>query len=171
MSFRSFMTHHNWQSGKETAAEQSERLSELRRRVNGLFDDFFRSFETECEPAPSSSSSLFSHGVRPHVDVSETEDTIEVEVELPGMTEKDIEVSVVDDVLRLRGVKRPKDNNGRRTYYLRERAFGAFYREIKLWTDVDADAAEAVLENGVLSVRLPKQKKASRTKVVAVRGE
>ncbi len=166
MTWRDLIAHRREQSG--TAVEDGSRRRRFRRRVDRLFDDFFRSFETDYEPAPVGSSSLSSHGLRPCVDVSETPEAIEIEAELPGMSEDDIEVTVTEDVVRLRGVKR-QPSDGERTYYLRERPFGAFYREVRLWTDVDQDAAEATFENGLLRIRLPKRRPSSKTKVIPVR--
>ena len=141
----------------------------LRHPVYRIFDDFFRSFETDYELAPIVSSSLFSHGLRPQVDVSETDDEIQVEVELPGLTEDEVEITLTDDVLCIRGVKRREPDEQERRYYLRERAYGAFYREIRLWTEVDADDVDAQFENGVLTVRLPKVPESARTRAIPVR--
>jgi len=141
----------------------------LRHPAYRFFDDFFRSFETDYDLAPIVSSSLFSHGLRPLVDVSETEDEIQVEVELPGLSEDEVEITLSDDVLCIRGVKRPMPEEEQRRYYLRERKYGAFYREIRLWTEVDPEAVDAQFENGVLTVRLPKVLESARTRAIPVR--
>src|SRR5690606_27240153 len=78
----------------------------------------------------------------PTADVSETEKAIEVSVELPGMDEKDIDVSVTDDTLTIRGEKKSETEKKEKGYYLSERSFGSFQRSIALPASVDTDKVE-----------------------------
>lgn len=88
-------------------------------------------------------------------DVVETEDTVEVSIELPGMDMKDIEVSVRDDMLTVKGEKKIERQEEKKGYYLSERSYGAIYRTIPLPPGVDGEKAEASFKNGVLTIKLP----------------
>ena len=95
----------------------------------------------------------------PALEVRETADEVEVSAELPGLTDKDIQVDVEDNVLSLKGEKKhaheEKDENT--SVYYAERRYGAFERSITLPARVQADKARAAFKNGVLTVALPKQ--------------
>jgi len=90
------------------------------------------------------------------VDVSETDDEIQVAADLPGLTDKDVEVTVDHDVLTIRGEKKDEREESRRNYRLVERSYGRFERAIPLPPGVDRDKVKAKLHNGVLQVTLPK---------------
>ncbi|KRS10589.1 heat-shock protein Hsp20 [Roseovarius atlanticus] len=88
-------------------------------------------------------------------DIVGTKDAIEVSVELPGMEMKDIEVSVADGMLTVKGEKQVERQEEKQGYYLSERSYGAIYRTVPLPPGVDTERAEAEFKNGVLTVRLP----------------
>lgn len=97
-------------------------------------------------------------------DVVETDNAIEVSIELPGMDMKDIEVAVSDDMLTIKGEKKIERQEEKKGYYLSERSYGVIYRAIPLPPGVDPDKAEATFKNGVLTIRLPQTEEA-RSKV------
>ena len=108
----------------------------------------------------------------PKIDVSEGKDGIEVTAELPGVEEKDIDVTLSNDVLTIRGEKRSerdeadKDKN----WHLVERRYGLFSRSVTLPYQPDSDKVEAKFEKGVLRVRLPKPAEiAKKEKKIAIR--
>lgn len=121
-------------------------LLTLHREMNRMFDDFFRGFDM---PAARGAWS----GSWPNVELSETDNEVRVVAELPGLTEKDVEVTVADNVLTLRGEK--KAENESPTYT--ERWHGRFQRSIPLAAEVDVDRIDASFKNGVLTVVLPKR--------------
>ncbi len=88
-------------------------------------------------------------------DVVETKDAIEVSIELPGMDMKDIDVTVTDDMLTIKGEKKIERQQEKKGYYLSERSYGAIYRAIPLPPGVDGEQAEAKFKNGVLTIKLP----------------
>ena len=92
----------------------------------------------------------------PAVNVRETEDSVIAEVELPGLSQKDISVQVVGDTLTVRGERRHESEEKGRNYYRREIASGIFERQIPLPAPVDADGVEATYASGILQVTLPK---------------
>jgi HSP20 family protein len=97
----------------------------------------------------------------PRVDISETEDAYRVMVELPGLEEKDFDVSLEGDILAVKGEKRVEREANREGYTHVETSSGAFHRAFRLPVEVDPDRVEATFRNGVLTVTLPKPEGAS----------
>ncbi|GAB4235577.1 MAG: Hsp20/alpha crystallin family protein [Methyloligellaceae bacterium] len=93
-------------------------------------------------------------------DMVETDNAIEVSIELPGMDMKDIELTVTNDMLTVKGEKKIERQEEKKGYYLSERRYGAIYRAIPLPPGVDGEKAEATFKNGVLTVRLPQTEEA-----------
>ncbi len=94
--------------------------------------------------------------VSPSAEASEVSGAYEISVELPGVRTEDIEVSVADGILTVRGEKHSEREETGRNYYFSERSFGAFQRAFRLPSDADADAIAADSENGVLTIRIPR---------------
>lgn len=101
-----------------------------------------------------------SRDVVPNVDMTEDDKSFNVTVELPGMDEKDVAVSVADRVLTIRGEKKEEKEKKDKDVYRRERAYGSFRRVMELPADVDAEKIDASFRKGVLTVALPKSKEA-----------
>lgn len=137
----------------------------LQREMNDLFDNFFRSFD--IGPFGSRMGEF-----TPRVDVSETDKEIKVSAELPGMDEKDIEVTLNKDSLTIKGEKKEEKEDKGKDYYRMERSYGSFSRTIPLPLEVETDRAEATFKKGVLTVTLPKTAKAIKeTKKIAIKAE
>lgn len=125
----------------------------LHREVNRLFDDVFRGFAAPAFGA-------FDRAIAwPHVELGETDKDIRVTAELPGLEEKDVDISLEDGVLTLRGEKRSDVEDKDRGYS--ERSYGRFERRIGLPKGIDRDKASATFRNGVLTVTLPKTEAAN----------
>jgi HSP20 family protein len=92
----------------------------------------------------------------PALDVSETKDAIVVKAEVPGMDAKDIELSLLGDVLTLKGEKKQEKEEKDEHYYRVERSYGAFARAVRLPASVDGSKVTASFKNGLLTVTLPK---------------
>jgi HSP20 family protein len=92
----------------------------------------------------------------PALDIFEKDDKFVVKAELPGMEEKDIDVSVVGDMLTIKGEKKSETEVKEEDYYCCEHSYGNFYRSISLPSTVDATKIEANYEDGILEVSLPK---------------
>ena len=90
------------------------------------------------------------------MDVAETSDGVTVTAELPGVDPGDVEVTVVGNVLTIRGEKRELGEHRERSYHYVERRFGAFHRALQLPGTVDPEKVDAVFRNGILKVRVPK---------------
>lgn len=144
-----------WSRDRKEVARQQGRsdtpLLSLQRDINRVFDDFWSRFDRS---AGALNGLLSVTG--PRTDVTEADGSVEVAVELPGMDEKDIDVSLSDDVLTIRGEKKAEREEKKKGYYLAERTYGSFYRSIPLPPGVDSEKAEAQFKKGVLTVTLPK---------------
>ena len=92
----------------------------------------------------------------PAVDVREEKDRYVLEAELPGLTEKDIEVKVEDNLLTISSKKDEKREEKRNGYLIRERRSSAFQRSFVLLTDVDKENITAQFKNGILTLNMKK---------------
>ena len=105
------------------------------------------------------------------VDVRETPDAFVVTASVPGVSPEEVDITVLGDVLRIRGERRDdrqeEGQNGR--WLIRERRFGAFERVVSLPTGVKSDAATADFKDGVLTITLPKAEEA-KPRSIPVRG-
>jgi len=131
----------------------SHPLLSLHREVNRLFDDAFRGFGVPALAGFDRAAGW------PHVELGETDKELRVTAELPGLDENDVEISVEEGALTLRGEKRSEVEDKDRGYS--ERSYGRFERRIGLPKGVDRDQASASFRNGVLTVTLPKTEAAN----------
>ncbi len=141
--------------GKEeegALAVRQDPLLTLQQQMDQVFDEFFRGWGLEPFGTASEEWDLFS----PRVDVAESAKEVMVSVELPGLDEEDIDVSLARDVLTIRGEKRREEEERDRNYYRAERSYGTFSRSVPLPAQVDATRVDAVFRKGVLNVTLPK---------------
>ena len=96
----------------------------------------------------------------PAMDVTEDADAYKLTAELPGMSEKDIEVAVSDGTLTLKGEKKQETEQKDKNYYMSERAYGSFERSFTLPEGIDRDKVGAEFAKGVLTITLPKKPEA-----------
>jgi len=92
----------------------------------------------------------------PALDAKESDDEIRITVELPGLEEKDVEVTLKDDVLTIQGEKRAESKREEKGSQWIERRYGSFRRAIPLPADVDSDAVKAQFKSGILTVIAPR---------------
>jgi HSP20 family protein len=130
----------------------------LHREMNRLFDDIMHT------PATAAGQTAQGNGmpIVPRIDISETDKEIRIAAELPGVAEKDIDVSLDDDVLTIRGEKKSEHRDDKENYHVVERTFGSFQRSLRLPYPVDPDQIKASFDQGVLNVVLPKGKEVER---------
>ena len=132
--------------------EEEQSMLSLQRDMNQLFDDFFNGFSLMPWRGFGESPLAFS----PQIDVVEDEKAIQVSAELPGMDERDIDVSISQGVLVIKGEKRKEKETRDKNYFRVERSFGTFRRSIPLPAEVDEGKVEAAFKKGVLTITLPK---------------
>lgn len=159
---------------QEVAAPATRRTSawepfeSLHKEVDRIFDEFTRGFGRwplgrrafEVEPLLRYETTFGASA--PIVDVIEKETEYQISAELPGLNEKDVEVSVADDMLTIKGEKKQEKEEKAKNYYLSERSYGAFQRSFQLPSGVDAEKIEANFQKGVLTVTLPKSPEAQK---------
>lgn len=102
---------------------------------------------------------------RPAVDLTESDEEYRLTAELPGMSADDIEVEVREGDLILHGEKEIEEEKEEEDYHVTERSYGEFYRRFTLPSSVDAREVRAEMDDGVLTVRLPKTEKESGRKI------
>lgn len=137
----------------------------FRSEMDRVFDRFgfgFPGFHRLFDIEPLSRfESAFGAAV-PAVDVTEDDKAYKITAELPGLTDKDIEVTVTGDLLVLKGEKREEREGKGKNRYLSERVYGAFQRSFELPDSVDRDKVAADFSKGVLTLTLPKSAEAQR---------
>lgn len=136
-------------------------LNTLRDDIDRAFDRMFKDwprFGAMTMPDFFGGSDIFGKtaAVAPRVDVTEDDNGYEITAEMPGVTEKDVNVSVRDDRLTLRGEKKSETEEKKKDYHMTERSYGSFERSFRLPGDVDANNIKAEFANGVLTLVLPK---------------
>jgi HSP20 family protein len=138
------------------------------RRFRDAMDRLFADFEQDLF-APAGAQRPAA-GTFPPVNVWEDDENLYAEAELPGLRRDDLEVSVHGRELTLRG-RRREPEEAEATYRRRERPVGEFVRVLELPASVDADRVSAFLENGVLTLTLPKAAEARRRRIEVRRPE
>lgn len=135
-----------FRGNKPAVANPFRELLTFQEEINKLFDDFFR--------APKALDDAIAFA--PDIDIAETKDAFIVKADLPGMTEKDIEVSLTNNILTIKGERKEEKEEKDKNYYRKERLFGTFLREIQIPKRVQTDKVKAKFKNGVLEIELPK---------------
>lgn len=145
--------------------EEEGPFSLLRREMDAVFENFFRGFDIEPFETRFKAFS-------PKVDVNETDNEIKISAELPGMDEKDIDVSLQSNMLTIKGEKKEEKEDKGKDFYRMERSYGSFSRSIQLPVEVETDKVDAKFKKGVLSITLPKTARAvAETKKIAIKAE
>ena len=124
-------------------------FSDVRTTMDRLFDE---GFSRPRRLIPNSTG----HEVTFPVEVSETDEVLEVKASLPGVKPEEVDVSVANDVLTIKASHEEKTEETKRDYYRREIRYGSFHRSLALPVSVDSEKAEATFENGILYLKLPK---------------
>lgn len=159
MTFNRNLIPWNWgkknlpvRKGNGSSSEQTPHFS-LQQDMNRVFENFFRTFEM-CMMTPF--SDLSGGMFQPRVEVKDSSNDIRVSVELPGIDEKDLDVSISHNCLTIKGEKREEKEDNTSGYYRMERSYGSFYRSILFPCEIDKNNAAATFKRGVLTVSLPK---------------
>jgi HSP20 family protein len=105
------------------------------------------------------------------LDVAEKDNAYIVKASLPGVNPDDIDISITDNVLTIRGETKVEKDIEKAEYHLRERRYGSFSRSISLPAPVNAEAVEASYENGVLTLHIPKAPEAQPRKIAVKTGK
>jgi HSP20 family protein len=128
-------------------------LMSMRDALDRLFEERFR--------APAEWGTMTS----PAIDMYQTDKDVVVRASLPGVKPEDIDISVLGDMLTIKGELKSEETVNREDYYYQERRHGAFSRALSLPVPVQPDQAEAKFEHGVLTLTLPKAEQAMAKKI------
>jgi HSP20 family protein len=138
-------------------------LSQFENQMDRLFDDFWLN--------PFRGTEEWTGSYLPPVNIRENDGQVIAEVELPGMSEKEIDITVTRDTLRISGEKKQQEETKKENYYCMESSYGSFDRLVDLPSEVDEEKTEAEFKNGVLTVRMPKSQEAkTKSKKIPVKG-
>jgi len=121
--------------------------------VDRFFEDFSPQFRADGEECHQS------------FDISETDEHVHVKGDLPGIDVKDLDISIENNVLTVRGEKKQEKEDKNESYHCVERYYGSFSRSFTLPTTVKADDIEAVYKDGVLQLTIPKSEASKRKKI------
>jgi HSP20 family protein len=138
--------------------QRPSRLFDVMR--SGLLDTLDRWFDELRLPEFASEKFIV-----PAFDVSETDEHIIVKADLPGVDVKDIDISIVGNVLTVKGEKKQEKEEKGESYHRIERSYGRFSRSISLPAEVNPEAVEAVYKDGVLKLTIPKAEKSKPKKI------
>jgi HSP20 family protein len=127
--------------------EPAREMMTLREAMDRLFDDAFT--------RPLSVRDGWSMAT-PAIDMYQTDNEVVVKASIPGLKAEEVQINVTGDMLTIKGEVKQEEERKDRAWHIREHHFGSFERSIVLPTDVKSDKAEAVFENGILTVSLPK---------------
>jgi len=132
----------------------------LHRSIDDLLEDFFGG-------VPAKTAAV---GITPRFDVSETDNAVIIEAELPGMDEKDIELTLQENILTLKGEKKREEETKKKNCYISERSYGHFQRSLQLGSGVDAEHVDAAFKNGVLTINIPKlEPEQSKARTISIK--
>lgn len=127
-----------------------------------------RLFEELGHPMPSLFRFGEARGPVPAIELVERDDDYRLTAELPGLKEEDVEVSIADGVLAIKGEKQEETDRKDGGFMLSERRYGAFERQIRLPADADSDAIDAKFKKGVLTITIGKDQKAPKARKIAI---
>lgn len=138
-----------------TKWEPLNEIAYLNNEINKIFNDNFVNRD------------LVKQGVwAPSVDVVETKEEYKVKVDLPGLLKEDIDISLTDNILTIKGERKDlKEEGDAVTYYKKEITYGSFQRQVSLANTVDSENIKASYIDGVLEVKVPKTEKAKSRKI------
>jgi HSP20 family protein len=134
-------------------------LNTLQNEMNRLFNAFF--------DQPTGRGGVAGRRWIPAMDLVETDDHFVLRADLPGLSEQDVNVELLDNVLTISGERKAEHETGQEGYYRLERGYGSFSRSLTLPQGIDPDGVQAHFDRGVLEIRVPKpeQKKPRQVQI------
>jgi HSP20 family protein len=133
----------------------------LQNRLNSIFNDF------ATASGEGSSENLSAGNFVPPVDIYEDQNRLELRLEVPGISQEDLQIHLENQTLTVKGERKLTSEEKEENFHRIERRYGSFVRSFGLPATIDTEAAKASYENGVLSIALPK-KEAAKPKQVKI---
>ena len=141
-------------------------MASLQRDMDNLISDFWNGRESMPALRRLAGEGMLS----PEVDETEDDKGFHIKVDLPGMDEKDVEVTLVDGILTIKGEKKQEEEEKGKDFYRRERSFGSFRWTLPVPADVNESKIQASFKKGVLCIDLPKTEEAKKkVKKIAIK--
>lgn len=147
-------------------------VDNLHHQFDALYDQMLKAHEMfgtplphwqDINPARRDAAAFKGMSVLPQTDICETDNQFTMTLDLPGMTEDEVDLKIKDGRLTVSGEKTTEREEGEKDYHLRERRFGSFSRSFRIPESVDDTKIKAEFSKGVLSVTLPKKPTAAST--------
>ena len=138
-----------------------EEMGTLRRAVDRLFDDVILGGRT----ARTTPDRMAAVAWEPAVEMYETGDEVVVRAEMPNVDPSNVDVTVTNDAITIKGTMRQEEEKKDRSYYRRELRYGSYVRTLPLPAEVKGGDAKATYKDGVLEVKVPKSERAKPTSV------
>jgi len=164
MELKNLLTPWNWfkKEEEQSQAVQSQNvvrpadhpLARFHRDIDQLFDNVFQGIP--LSPVRREHGSSWGGLLLPQVDIGEGEKQYTITVEVPGVAEKDIHLTLADGTLMIQGEKRSEQEDKNKHYHRVERSYGSFQRMLSLPTDADENKVEAKFKDGVLTITIAK---------------
>lgn len=136
--------------------------SNKRSYIDDVFNNFFNEISSFSYP-----TSYNDRMLSPRTDIMENDSEYNLEMELPGVTQGNIDLKIDSNILTIEGKKEQSSEKKDHNYHMQERYYGSFYRYISLPSNIDEEHIEAQFKDGILSIKIPKkeQSKAKKIKV------
>lgn len=133
-------------------------IQQLHREMDRLFDGFFSDYGMPSFGFERPFSAMTPAGMlKPQVDIGASDKEYSITVEVPGVSEKDVTVEIVNNTMTIRGEKKQEKEEKEKNYYRVERSYGSFQRVLSLPQDADQEDVKATFKNGVLTVAIPRK--------------
>jgi HSP20 family protein len=168
VDFRSLVPWREQSQAPASRGDWFDPFMSFRREMDRMFDSFFDTFPDRSGRALTT---VGWSGITPAVDIAETDKELVFTAEVPGVSEKDVEVTLSGDLLTIKGEKKAEHEEKNGGYSYMERRFGSFSRSVRLPFKVEDEKIDAQYDKGVLTIHIPKpadmQKSVRRIEVKA----
>jgi HSP20 family protein len=154
-----------WEDDERPLEPFLREMNTLHKEMDRLFDEFWKGSGRSFMPTPPwqmSSEPWSAMPVTPRIDATEDDKAYQIRAELPGMDREDVDITLADGMLTIRGEKKREDEEKGKEYYRKERTFGSFRRTLPVPSEVDESQIVASFRKGVLTIELPKSEEARR---------
>jgi HSP20 family protein len=154
-----------WENDERPFEPFLREMNLLHKEMDRLLDEFWKgggqSF-TLRPPWQLSDEPWSAMPVMPRIDATEDDKAYQIRAELPGMDREDVDITLADGMLTIRGEKKREDEEKGKEFYRKERTFGSFRRTLPIPSEVDESQIVASFRKGVLTIELPKSEEARR---------
>ena len=149
------------ESKEVSRAYSFDPFAAFRSEMDRLFESYFGRGPLAAFPKFDLGTIRGNGSIVPEVDVKESDKTLTISAELPGMEEKDVELTLKDGVLTIKGEKKSEKTDTKENFQITERRYGSFQRSFRLPSEIDEGKIQATFDKGVLKIQAPKRPEAA----------